>query len=385
MDSGTELLIDALRGFAALMVFFTHAVDLAVSQVHGWEFGDNPPFWRELRAVFGTGEHWVWCFFVVSGFCIHLSIARSVREGSFRLSSYALARLTRIYPLYLLGFALALFTWWQVPHLGGFDGHVPLRETVATALGLQIFTNAFPSYEASWSLSCEWVYYGVWPILLLLSGGRERRALSMGLIGTLVLAMVILIAWSQFHQLEDRAFVDGFWTLSMLFVLWLSGAWLAVDWTRIAGRVNRRLWILGMVSFAVAVAFLYVLRYYQYPPWSVHAASWGALPGIVLFIAGARHAGLDKAGPALQSACRWLGMLSYPLYILHVQLLHLADEWLSPLLGSLGSQPLARVGLYAVVVLPPLLILGPPLERALMAWRTRWLRGASARQLPVPS
>lgn len=385
IDTGTERLIDALRGLAALMVFLTHAVDLAISQVHGWEFGDNPPLWRELRAVFGTGEHWVWCFFVVSGFCIHLSIARSVREGRFQLGTYVLARLTRIYPLYLLGFLLAAFTWWQVPHLGGFDGHLPLRETIATLMGLQIFTNAFPSYEASWSLSCEWVYYGVWPVLLLVAGGRERRALSLGLMGTLLFAGVILMLWSQFHQLEDRAFVDGFWTLSMLFVLWLSGAWLAVDWARVSRRVTKRLWGWGIVSFAVAVAFLFVLRYQQYPPWSVHAASWGALPGIVLFIAGARHAGLEKAAPAMQAACRWLGQLSYPCYILHVQLLHLADEWLSPLLGPLAAQPLARVLLSMVVVLPPLVWLGPPLERALMAWRTRLLHGASARPLPVPS
>ncbi len=380
VDAGTELLIDALRGIAALMVFGTHAMDLAISQVHGWDLGENPPFWRFIRAVFGTGEHWVWCFFVISGFCIHLSIARSVRENRFQLGSYALARITRIYPLYLAGFALAILTWWLVPHIGGFDGHLPARETVATLFSLQIFTNAFPSYEASWSLSCEMIFYGVWPALLLVAGLRERRALYLGMVGTLLVAAVILVLWSRFDAFQGRAFVDGFWTLSVLFVLWLAGAWLAADWAVVSKRVTFRLWITGVVSFAVAVAFLFTLRYLQYPPWSVHAASWGALPGIVILIAGARHARLEAVPEKIKSACRWLGQLSYPCYVLHVQLLHLADAWLCPLLPeSLAAMPLVRAALYAIAVLPPLLLLGPPLERALMSWRARVLRGAPVR------
>lgn len=384
IDAGTELLIDALRGIAALMVFGTHAVDLAISQAHGWDFGENPPFWRAIRAVFGTGEHWVWCFFVISGFCIHLSIARSVREGRFRLGAYALARVTRIYPLFLLGFALAAATWWLVPHIGGYDGHAPVRQALATLLSLHIFTNAFPSYEASWSLSCEMIFYGAWPVLLLISGFRERRAIFLGMMASLLAAKIILALSSQHHQLDERAFVDGIWTLSVLFVLWLSGAWLAVDWGRVSRRVDFALWIGGILSFGCAVCFLFVLRYLQYPPWSVHAASWSALPGIVLLIAGSRHARLASASEKVKNACRWLGQLSYPCYVLHVQLLHLVDEYLCPLLPeTLAAMPVARLALYAATVLPVLAWTGPPLERALMAWRARVLRATPVRPVAV--
>ncbi len=384
VDSGTELLIDALRGLAALMVFGSHAFDLAISHAHGWGFGENPPFWRFVRAIFGTGEHWVWCFFVISGFCIHLSIARSVREGRFQLGSYALARITRIYPLYLVGFALAILTWWLGPQIGGYDGQPPVRQFWATLLSLQIFTNTFPSYEASWSLSCEMIFYAVWPALLLVTRLMERRALYLGLLSTLMVAAVILVLWSHYHWLEERAFVDGIWTLSVLFVLWLGGAWLAADWGAVAPSINRRAWITGMVAFAAAVAFLFTLRYQQYPPWSIHASSWGALPGMVLIIAGARHAGLADAPEKLRAACRWLGQFSYPCYVLHMQLIHLVDKFLCPLLPSaLMEQPLARVVVYAATVIPLLAITGPPLERALMSWRARVLHGVSTRPVAI--
>ncbi len=384
IDPATELLIDALRGIAALMVFCTHAFDLAISQVYGWDFGENPPFWRAVRAMFGTGEHWVWCFFVISGFCIHLSIARGVRDGRFRLWPYALARVTRIYPLYLAGFALAILTWLAVPDIGGSDGEAPIRPFWTTLLSLQIFASTFPSYEASWSLSCEMIFYAVWPALLLVTRFKERRAFYLGMMGSLLLAAVILVLWSRYHKLEERAFVDGFWTLSVLFILWLCGAWLASEWDEVSKTITKRLWISGMMVFVAAMAFLFTLRYLQYPPWSVHASSWLALPGIFIIIAGARYSRFDALSEKGRAVCRWLGQFSYPCYVLHVQLLHLADHFLCPLLpSSWMAWPMARIAVYFVMVLPLLAVTGPPLERALMAWRAGLLKTARKQPLAV--
>jgi peptidoglycan/LPS O-acetylase OafA/YrhL len=379
VDGGTELFIDALRGVAALMVLLSHAVDLAISQVHGWEFGENPPVWRAVRATVGTGEHWVWCFFVLSGFCIHLSIARALREGRFRLGPYALARVTRIYPLYLLGLGLALAAYLVVPDLGGFDGHKPVREFWATLLSLQIFTNSFPGFQQSWSLSCEMIYYGVWPMLLWMAGGREKRAFRAGMAASLTVAGGVLVMWTVFHRMEDRAFVDGIWSVSALFVLWLAGAGLAAGWGPIAEPVTRRRWHAGLAVLAAATVLLYAVRYLEYPHWSTHLVSWAAMPGIVLMIAGARHAGLAAAPARVATGCRWLGLFSYPCYILHDQMLALVNHLTEPLLPEAwAGQPMARVAVYLAVILPPLALAGPALERFFMGWRTRLLRGGRA-------
>lgn len=386
VDRGTELFVDALRGIAALMVFGSHAFDLAVSRVYGWDFAENPPEWRFLRAVIGTGEQWVWCFFVISGFCIQLSIGRSLREGRFKLGSYLLARLTRIYPLYLVGLGLAVLTYALAPAIGGFDGHVPTRQFWASLASLQIFTNTYPSYDPSWSLSCEMIYYLAWPILVIAAGGRLGRAFWVGIVGSIGVIGLILVVWmwAEHHRVDERAFVDGFWALGALFPLWLCGSWLATHWTAFSETVTRRQWQYGIAGFGVAMLFLFALRYFCYPPWPIHLCAWVALPGIYILLAGARHAGLGGATQRVTSFCRWLGQFSYPCYLLHFQLLHLLDEFGVPYLpeGS-AAQPMMRFAMYVIVLLPVLALTGPPIERVVMSWRLRLLKRFEAPSVSV--
>ena len=262
------------------------------------------------------------------------------------------------------------------------EGMIPFRS--ATLLSLQIFTNPYPSYEVSWSLSCEMIFYAAWPALLLMSRLEVRRSFQFGMFCSLLTLALILVVWSQFHKLEDRAFVDGIWTLCALFPLWLCGAWLAEDWDALSAKISRRHWISGLLTFVAAMAFLFTLRYMQYPPWSVHMASWLALPGVFIGVAGARHLRMDTLSEKSQNLCRWLGLLSYPCYVLHLQLLHLADHYLSPLLPeSWARQPLVLVGLYLVAALPPIAWAGPQIERAIMAWRGRMIKTARKPALPV--
>lgn len=386
IDRGTELFIDALRGIAALMVFGTHAVDLAISRVYGWGLNENPTAWRLVRAVFGTGEHWVWCFFVVSGFCIQLSIARGLREGSFRLWPYIVARVSRIYPLYLVGLVLAIVTVQLVPSIGGYDGSPQIRQLLASLVSLQIFTNTYPAYGPSWSLSCEMIYYGAWPFLLIVAGRRVDWAVKLGMTGSFCLVGGIFFVWALagHHQIDERAFVDGLWTLGTLFPLWLAGAWLANHWSWYSETVTVRSWRVGMALLSLAAVFQIALKYLQYPQWSIHVAAWLALPGIFLIIAGGRHAKLQNASPKWAAICRWLGQFSYPCYILHVQMMELVDSFGMNLVPeAFQNQVVVRIGMYLVVVLPVLALFGPPVERRLMKWRSDFLSRQKNRKVPV--
>jgi peptidoglycan/LPS O-acetylase OafA/YrhL len=299
-----------------------------------------------------------------------------------------MARVSRIYPLFLVGLTLAVITYALAPAIGGFDGYAPTRQFWASLFSLQIFTNTYPSYDPSWSLSCEMIYYIAWPLLLFLTGKRLSRAFSVGMFCSIGLIAVILFlwAWAQHHRIDERAFVDGLWALGALFPLWLCGAWLATNWLDFSAAVSRRVWVGGLIVFAVAMVFLITLRYLQYPAWSVHLGSWVALPGIVLLIAGARHVGLGEASHVVKATCQWLGRFSYPCYILHFQLLHLLDEFGMPLLPNAWSaQPMVRFGVYVIVLLPFLAWVGPPLESALMAWRSRLLQKKEQTSLQAAS
>ena len=47
-------------------------------------------------------------FFVISGYCIQLSVMRLARDGVFPLKTYMMARLTRILPLYYLALLMTV-------------------------------------------------------------------------------------------------------------------------------------------------------------------------------------------------------------------------------------------------------------------------------------
>jgi len=100
--------IDALRGIAALGVVFYHAVWQSSSAVPGNLFR-----WpvKSLQFLSSFGYIGVFLFFVISGFCIHLQWAKSRANGqphSIQFGSFWRRRLRRLYPPYLIAFALFL-------------------------------------------------------------------------------------------------------------------------------------------------------------------------------------------------------------------------------------------------------------------------------------
>ena len=101
--------LDAIRGAAILAVFLFHSL--------GVSFGFDKLPWNGLFRDFANasksflllypltyGSAGVAIFFVVSGFCIHLSFSKGSDK---RWASFANRRLFRIYPPYL--FALLIF------------------------------------------------------------------------------------------------------------------------------------------------------------------------------------------------------------------------------------------------------------------------------------
>ena len=131
--------------------------------------------WIGFRAVFqGTGQfnlldraeallsipvHFtgsaVMLFFVISGFCIHYPYAAGKRALQFK--SYAVRRLLRIYPAYLVtvGFCLLVEALLQRAGAGGAS---PLTKVLSTAFMVQNYgaqAGQMVSNPALWSLPVE--------------------------------------------------------------------------------------------------------------------------------------------------------------------------------------------------------------------------------------
>ncbi len=377
-DRDSELLIDALRGIAALLVMFTHTFDLAVAEAYGWSYEENPEGWRLARASFGHGGFCVWCFFMISGLCIHRSISRSIHEGSFSWRRYALVRITRIYPLFLLGLVLAVAAWMLHEEFGNGYNPTPWKQLLASLVSLQIFTAPFPAFEPSWSLSCEVAYYAVWPAALLLMRGRVNLAAFTVIIASLLGVTVILILWKVFHFMEHRASAEGVWAILVLFPVWVCGAWVAGNWTSARQSVTKRKWMAALVLCSVSEGLLVVLKFKQYPGWAIHLAGWSSIPGLMLLLAGGQHLELSKRAWA-EPVCRWLGQFSFPCYILHMQLLLLVDHFLDQIAPDIVHHyPIAHTAIEFSLVLGVLVLIGPRLERFFMAWRSRVLASTRA-------
>lgn len=100
--------IDALRGIAALGVVLYHAVlqgnNAVPNNLFRWPV-------KLLQFISSFGYIGVFLFFVISGFCIHLQWAKSRASGqpqAIRFGSFWRRRLCRLYPPYLIAFALFL-------------------------------------------------------------------------------------------------------------------------------------------------------------------------------------------------------------------------------------------------------------------------------------
>src|ERR1700730_9917341 len=102
--------LDSLRGLAILLVFTFHSLGAAFSRDTlpwgGWFQNFTGP--RSFLALFPATLGWVGVaiFFVVSGFCIHLSFSRQPRWASFFWR-----RFFRIYPPYLAALLLFAFVY----------------------------------------------------------------------------------------------------------------------------------------------------------------------------------------------------------------------------------------------------------------------------------
>lgn len=155
--------VDGLRAVAVLGVLWAHC----------WLFTGNPPLRfasglpdvNRLISILGTG---VDLFFVISGFCMQWMYAR--KQQSFGWSpylSFIKLRWLRIAPAYYASvFACACFVLWKgeslswtslLAHLGFYQNLVP---------GVQVLASPF------WSLSTEWHYYLLLPLLVWLAARR---------------------------------------------------------------------------------------------------------------------------------------------------------------------------------------------------------------------
>lgn len=160
--------MEGLRGFAVLLVFGVHFGGAVVGgglglDVENIPLQDMPGLWRKLMTWVFASHHGVYLFFILSGFLI----CRMVTSNrGFSYPKFLWGRILRIYPAFLISLALSIAWFVYGPVRGKLD--------TATVWANLFFLNAIPAWgfhaynHVTWSLFMEFVFYLVFPVLLLL-------------------------------------------------------------------------------------------------------------------------------------------------------------------------------------------------------------------------
>jgi len=251
--------LDGLRGLLALYVIAGHTRWLLWAGHAEWSSSQHPA-WQNViaqsSAVLRYGHEAVMGFFVLSGFFIHLRIARDLAKGdqaSLNLAHYTRRRLHRLVPPYALALLLTLafdlvgrHTWPALyfaeagnellkisfSRMGySATSVVPALFLLPSSLGYHFGTNG-----PLWSLGYEVVYYALYPLWL---GLRLR----IGLFAYLLLPISIL---------AGSTLLTG-WPALVLghYSIWLTGAALAECLTTVR-RVNAMVPIAMILAAATA-------------------------------------------------------------------------------------------------------------------------------------
>ncbi|MDP9051525.1 MAG: acyltransferase family protein [Acidobacteriota bacterium] len=186
--------LDAIRGFAALVVFLGHTRDLffpslfqsnvnAVTTSQQQNTSRPPVSHVDQRITMGNES--VMIFFVLSGYLVGGGVIKALKRNTWSWKTYLIKRLTRLWvvliPALLLGVALDLTGLHFFSNPGSIYLAPPQQSVVhdvarqlsgaviaGNALFLQgILVGSAGSNDSLWSLAYEFWYYIAFPVLLL--------------------------------------------------------------------------------------------------------------------------------------------------------------------------------------------------------------------------
>ena len=155
--------LDTFRGMAAVGILLYHCWLLSGEPA----LGGGP-----ARDVLSAGFLAVTLFFVLSGFVLFLPVAR--RDGAFgSVGAYARRRVARVVPAYYAVLALCLLAY-PLLTTGGMQGRVTWESVVAHGVFAQQEARLLPGYSGAlgfavdpvvWTLSLEALFYLVLPLV----------------------------------------------------------------------------------------------------------------------------------------------------------------------------------------------------------------------------
>jgi len=328
--------IDALRGIAALGVVFYHAVEQGEKVVPG-NLLKYPVRLLQLSSSFGYIG--VFLFFVISGFCIHLTWARARANGEQQpkipFGQFWKRRLRRLYPPYII--ALVLFFFFTATSVGLNITHFFIYDVV---LHLLMLHNLDPKtcYSINgvfWTLAIEEQLYLAYFLLLYL-----RSRFGWGV--TLAVCLLARVAWMVFSHVVWAKTGIGVPVPEAAASHWFTWALGAVGVEALFGLVKLPRWTRNLQLAVLLIIAASALSHYL-PSISKdtiwHNVSWFLIHpmwGVGFFIV-VNKSVLAESGwvrnlklPWIISVFATLGVFSYSIYLTHELTIMQSWRWSNP-------------------------------------------------------
>ena len=321
------ILLDALRGAAALMVVWYHFFE-------GFAFAEGTAI-----TTFNHGHLGVDLFFMLSGFVISYAYDDRWQSAHNRLTlkDFFKRRLIRLHPMLIMGAVIGLITFCLQGSVKWDGSATPMSWSLVALVLTMLFIPAYPGapYDLrgngemyslngpSWSLFFEYIGNILYAFIIRRLG---NRALA-------ILTTALGVAWCWFVTTDVSGYdmIGIGWTLDtanffggllrMLFPFSL-GMLLARNFKPV--KIKGIFWIAWAVLFGLfsVPAFakcgeISINGLYEF------ACILFVFPAIVWLTASG-----TTTGKVSSAFCKFLGDISYPLYIVHYPVMYLFYAWL---------------------------------------------------------
>jgi peptidoglycan/LPS O-acetylase OafA/YrhL len=295
--------MDALRGAAAILVLVRHYFKISAL--------------GPLAAYVDPGVMGVIAFFCISGYVIPWSVLRKPTT----VGEFVLNRAFRLYPAYWVSLALAALVFPIATH-----------QLLANITMTQRFFGVSDVIGVYWTLQVELIFYALVAMLLFTGKLADPRASLWCLLGACALSVAVAIPRVVLSVKTPVAPAFGLVVMFGSFVVYHH---------RHASYLSSRQLKTLLLGASVILMCCFCLAYRM---------DWGNgetpvrsavayLVGIGLFMAFMRF-NIDT------TVLRWLGRISYPLYLIHVPM----RQVIVVLMPTLGEVATAVLGILATLV-----------------------------------
>lgn len=318
-------ILDGLRGAAALMVVLYHVFE-------GFAFARGTAI-----DTFNHGYLAVDFFFILSGFVISYAYDDRWHEKKFTLGNFFKRRLIRLHPMLIMGAVIGTVSFLLQGGVKWDGSSTPIEWTLAALLLTCFFIPAYPgvAYEVrgngemfplngpSWSLFFEYIGNIIYALLI--------RRLSNTMLTVFVGITAVIYTWFAAGNISGYENIGVGWTLDTVN---FAGGLLRMIFPFSVGMLLARNFkptkIRGIFRIAIVVLFAafsvpFIASHGSICTNGIYEVLCVALlfPAIVWF--GASGATTDNASTTV---CKFLGDISYPLYIVHYPVMYMFYAWL---------------------------------------------------------